>query len=121
MTVTNDAPEPPATAEDRWQHIEDRLAAIERRIREQSSAAIATIDTCLARLDALRHDLAHQPWPPQSFPTPADPPTIPPKQPARAPTWNSSGPTGHRHAPTAPDAPQHSPAVGHQAAVRVPA
>ncbi|MGW3044203.1 hypothetical protein ACWC9T_30110 [Kitasatospora sp. NPDC001159] len=55
MTAPNDAPD--TTAEERWQHIEDRLAAIERRIREHSSAAIATIDTCLGRLDALRHDL----------------------------------------------------------------
>ncbi|GAA1090654.1 hypothetical protein [Kitasatospora arboriphila] len=79
MTATDDAPE--TTTEARWQHIEDRLAAIERRIHEHSSAAIATIDTCLARLDALRHDLAHRPWPPQASPTPADPPTSPPQQP----------------------------------------
>ncbi|GAA2753482.1 hypothetical protein [Kitasatospora cinereorecta] len=84
MTATNDAPDPHTTAEERWQHIEDRLAALERRVREQSSAAIATIDTCLGRLDALRHDLAHRPWPPQAIPAPADPPTIPP-QPTRAP------------------------------------
>ncbi|GAA2974119.1 hypothetical protein [Kitasatospora sp. NPDC006786] len=58
MTATNDEPDPLIT-EDRWQHIEDRLAAIERRIREHSSDAIATVDACLARLDALRHDLAH--------------------------------------------------------------
>ncbi|WP_030271481.1 hypothetical protein [Streptomyces sp. NRRL B-24484] len=76
MTATNDAPD--TTAEERWQHIEDRLAAIEHRIREHSSAALATLDTCLARLDALRHDLAHRPWPPQAIPTPAAPPTIPP-------------------------------------------
>jgi hypothetical protein len=56
MTATNDAPD--TTSEERWQHIEHRLAAIERRIREQSTAAIATIDACLSRLDALRHDLA---------------------------------------------------------------
>ncbi|MDH6708300.1 hypothetical protein P3T27_005039 [Kitasatospora sp. MAA19] len=76
MTATNDAPD--ATAEERRQHIEDRLAAIERRIREHSSDAIATIDACLARVDALRHDMA-----PQAFPAPAGPPAIPP-QPARA-------------------------------------
>ncbi|MFJ9461638.1 hypothetical protein ACIRST_42025 [Kitasatospora sp. NPDC101447] len=86
MTATNDAPDPrtTATAEDRWQHIEDRLTAIERRIRDHSSAAITTIDACLARLDALRHNLAHRPWPPQSSPTRADPPSVPP-QPTRAP------------------------------------
>ncbi|MEV7180675.1 hypothetical protein [Kitasatospora sp. NPDC093679] len=83
MTATNDAPD--TTAEERWQHIEGQLAAIERRIREHSSAALATLDTCLARLDSLRHDLAHRPWPPQAIPTPADPPTIPP-QPTRAPS-----------------------------------
>ncbi|WP_043473911.1 hypothetical protein [Kitasatospora sp. MBT66] len=87
MTATDDAPDPrtTATAEERWQHIEDRLAAIERRVREQSSAAIATLDTCLGRLDALRRDLAHGPWPPQAFPAPADPASLPPR-PTRAPT-----------------------------------
>ncbi|MEU8927951.1 hypothetical protein AB0D10_44825 [Kitasatospora sp. NPDC048545] len=84
MTATNDAPDTLAAAKERWQHIEDRLAAIERRVREQCSAAIATLDTCQGRLDALRHDLAHGPWPPQAIPAPADPPTIPP-QPTRAP------------------------------------
>ncbi|MEV8100522.1 hypothetical protein [Kitasatospora sp. NPDC085879] len=117
MTATNDAPD--TTAADRWQHIEDRLAAIERRIREQSSTAIATIDACLTRLDALRHDLAHGPWPLRVFPTPANPPGIAP-QPERAPT-ESQPATGHRHSPTGPDTPQRGAAVGHQAVVRVPA
>ncbi|WP_431676202.1 hypothetical protein [Kitasatospora sp. KL5] len=84
MTATNNAPD--TTTEERWQHIENRLAAIERRIQEQSSTAIATIDTCLARLDALRNDLAHEPWPPHRLPTPADPPPITPQQPVRPPT-----------------------------------
>ncbi|MFB7669144.1 hypothetical protein ACFC1R_35400 [Kitasatospora sp. NPDC056138] len=117
MTATNNAPD--TTAEERWQHIEDRLAAIERRIREQSTAAIATIDACLARLDALLHDLAHRPWPPQAFPTPAAPPT--PPQPVRAPTASLFGPAGRRRTQTVPDAPQHGPASGHQATGRVSA
>ncbi|MFD4395532.1 hypothetical protein [Kitasatospora sp. NPDC058478] len=114
MTATNDAPDPLTTAEDRWQQIEDRLAAIERRIREHSSAAIATVDTCLARIDALHHDLAHGSWPPHAFPTPAGPPTIPPEQPARAPTQNPSDPVGHRHAPTVPNAPRHASEAARQ-------
>ena len=114
MTATNDAPDPLTTAEERWQHIEDRLAAIERRIREHSSAAIATVDACLARLDALHHDLAHGSWPPRAFPTPTEPPTTPPKQPARAPTQNPSGPVGHRHAPTVTDAPRPAPKAARQ-------
>lgn len=51
MTATNDAPDPLTTTE-------DRLAAIERRIRKHSSAAISTVDACLAALDALRRNLA---------------------------------------------------------------
>ncbi|MER7753745.1 hypothetical protein [Kitasatospora sp. NPDC097643] len=66
MTVTNDAADPLAAAQDRWQHIEGRLAAIELRIREQNTAALATLDTCLARLEALRQSLATQPWPPRT-------------------------------------------------------
>ncbi|MGW7584719.1 hypothetical protein ACWGKU_06110 [Kitasatospora sp. NPDC054768] len=75
MTVTNDAPDhsTPALAQDRWQHIEDRLTAIELRIREQSTAARTVLDTRLARLDALRRRLATQPWPPQGPDTPGGP------------------------------------------------
>ncbi|MFE6054893.1 hypothetical protein ACFQ6N_29430 [Kitasatospora sp. NPDC056446] len=73
MTATNDAPDPSAPAQDRWQHIEDRLAAIELRIRDQSTAALTTLDTHLARLDALRRRLATQPWPPQGPDTPGSP------------------------------------------------
>ncbi|MFF1787768.1 hypothetical protein ACFVX9_15065 [Kitasatospora sp. NPDC058243] len=118
MTATNDEPDPLIT-EDRWQHIEDRLAAIERRIREHSSDAIATVDACLARLDALRHDLAHGSRLPQAFPTPADPPAIPP-QPARARTESPPTTAGHRHAPTVPGL-TATRLGGRQAAVRVPA
>ncbi|MEU9047004.1 MULTISPECIES: hypothetical protein [unclassified Kitasatospora] len=112
MTATNDAPDP-LTTQGRWQHIEDRLTAIERRIREHSSAAIATIDTCLAGLDALRHDLAHWPRPPQAAPAP---PAVPPQGPPGSPP----APAGHHHTPTAPGGPQDSPAQG-QAIVREPA
>ncbi|MEV6213075.1 hypothetical protein [Kitasatospora sp. NPDC051914] len=106
MTATNDAPD--TTAEANWQHIENRLAAIERRIHEHSSAAIATIDTCLARLDALRHDLAHQPWPPQAFFAPGDPPAVPPQQPV---------PTGSQPRRRTQTTLRHGPADSHQAAV----
>ncbi|MEV8100462.1 hypothetical protein [Kitasatospora sp. NPDC085879] len=102
---------PLAGTEERWQQIENRLASIERRIQEQSSTAIATLDACLARLDALRHTLVHQPWPPQTIPTPAAPPTAPPQQPAH------TGSHPRRRTQTAPDAPQHGLAGSHQAAV----
>ncbi|MFD0278951.1 hypothetical protein ACFVHB_34280 [Kitasatospora sp. NPDC127111] len=70
MTATNDAPDPLTAAEHRWQHIEDRLAALEHRIRWRSSAALGALDTHLARLEALRHSLATQPWPPRTSPGP---------------------------------------------------
>ncbi|MFD8708636.1 hypothetical protein ACFV1W_39680 [Kitasatospora sp. NPDC059648] len=73
MTAINDAPEPPAAGQDRWQQIEERLRGLERRIREHGGAALTTIDACLARLDALRHDLATRPWPPTSPESPGGP------------------------------------------------
>ncbi|MFF7994588.1 hypothetical protein ACFZDG_33005 [Kitasatospora xanthocidica] len=81
MTVTNDAPDhptpapapAPAPTQDWWQHIEDRLAAIELRIREQSTAARTALDTHLARLDALSRRLATRPWPPHGPDTPGSP------------------------------------------------
>ncbi|WP_030398607.1 hypothetical protein [Kitasatospora purpeofusca] len=120
MTATDDAPDPRTTTEDRWQHIEDRLAAIERRIREQSSAAIATLDTCLTRLDALHHDLTHRPWPPQASPTPPDPPDHPP-QTVRTPAARPFGPAGHRPTQTGPDTSQHHAADSHRATGGLPA
>ncbi|MEU8517685.1 hypothetical protein AB0C76_39840 [Kitasatospora sp. NPDC048722] len=122
MTATNDAPDPhtTATAEERWQHIEDRLADIERRIREHGTAALATIDACLGRLDALRHDLAHRPWPPQAFPAPVAPPGFPPP-PEQAPATGSPPATaGHWHTAAAPE-PRHGSAGRHDTAVRAPA
>ncbi|MEU4115688.1 hypothetical protein AB0F71_14465 [Kitasatospora sp. NPDC028055] len=71
MTATNDAPDSPA--QDRWQHLEDRLAAVELRIREQSTATLGVLDTHLARLDALRRQLAGQSWPPQGPDVPGGP------------------------------------------------
>ncbi|MFF4818907.1 hypothetical protein ACFY2K_30505 [Kitasatospora sp. NPDC001309] len=53
MTATNDALDPLVAAQQRWQHIEDQLHAIERQMREESAAALAAIDACLARLDDL--------------------------------------------------------------------
>nr|BEK70866.1 hypothetical protein KPHV_80930 [Kitasatospora purpeofusca] len=120
MTATDDAPDPLTTTEDRWQHIEDRLAAIEHRIREQSSAAIATLDACLTRLDALHHDLTHRPWPPRASPAPPDPPDHPP-QPARAPTVGPFDPAGSRRTQTAPEAQQHHAADRHRATGDAPA
>ncbi|WBP84549.1 hypothetical protein [Kitasatospora cathayae] len=57
MTATIGAPDPLAAAEKRWQRIEDQLAAVGHRMRTDSDAAIASIDDCLARLDALREAL----------------------------------------------------------------
>ncbi|MFJ7243031.1 hypothetical protein ACIQWA_00125 [Kitasatospora sp. NPDC098652] len=68
MTATNDAPDSPA--QDRWQHLEDRLAAVEQRIREQGTATLGVLDTHLARLDALRRQLAAQPQGPDAAGSP---------------------------------------------------
>ncbi|MFJ9610185.1 hypothetical protein ACIRS1_27970 [Kitasatospora sp. NPDC101176] len=69
MTATDAAPDHHhATAEDRWQHIQDRLTAIEQRIHRTSAAALDAVDTHLAHLDALRRSLARDPWPPQVDP-----------------------------------------------------
>ncbi|MFI6847739.1 hypothetical protein OG535_29730 [Kitasatospora sp. NBC_00085] len=84
--MTNDAPDTTPAPEDRWQHIEDRLTALDHRIRELGNAATATLDTHLARLEVLRHNLAHQPWPPNSWPGPADRPAETPPHHGPAPT-----------------------------------
>ncbi|WP_030277632.1 hypothetical protein [Streptomyces sp. NRRL B-24484] len=64
MTATDDAPDrTPGTTEERWQHIQDKITDLERRIHGTSSAAITAIDTRLAHLDALRRRLAQGPWP----------------------------------------------------------
>ncbi|MEV4557876.1 hypothetical protein AB0K51_12845 [Kitasatospora sp. NPDC049285] len=116
MTATNDASDPRTTAEERWRHIEDRLAAIEHRIREHGNAAVAAADAHLARLAAIRHSLAHRPWPPHS-PTPATPP-----QPAQAPVESPPATVGHQRARTVPDeSAQPGAADSHPAAIPVPA
>ncbi|MGW6917782.1 hypothetical protein ACWGB8_28735 [Kitasatospora sp. NPDC054939] len=85
MTATDDAPD--TTPEQRWQHIEDRLAAVERTIRQLGNQTLAALDTHLAALDALRHDLARPTWPPRDLPTATNPAAVPP-QPAHSPTEN---------------------------------
>ncbi|MET8543284.1 hypothetical protein ABZW03_21940 [Kitasatospora sp. NPDC004799] len=62
MTATSGAPDPVAAAHERFQRIEDQLAALALRMRRESATAIAALDACLAGLDALRHHLAAQPW-----------------------------------------------------------
>ncbi|MGW2255325.1 hypothetical protein ACWCXH_34865 [Kitasatospora sp. NPDC001660] len=57
MTATTGEPDPLAAAEERWQRIEDQLAAVGHRMRTDSDAAIASIEACLARLDVLREAL----------------------------------------------------------------
>ncbi|MEV4557937.1 hypothetical protein AB0K51_13170 [Kitasatospora sp. NPDC049285] len=66
--MTNDAPDP-AIAQDPWEHIDNRLAALEHRIRQQGAATLAATDAHLARLAAIRRTLATDPWPPPT-PTP---------------------------------------------------
>ncbi|MGA5817742.1 hypothetical protein ACPC54_07780 [Kitasatospora sp. NPDC094028] len=69
MTATNDAPDPHPTGPDRWQPIVQRPADLETRIRTLGIETTATLDTYLARLDALRHQPAH----PASASVPASP------------------------------------------------
>ncbi|MGK4585184.1 hypothetical protein [Kitasatospora sp. HPMI-4] len=60
MTATADAPDP-ASDEDRWCHIQDRLVQVRARVQEEMRAAIASIDAALAELDTLRRHLADHP------------------------------------------------------------
>ncbi|MGW2378366.1 hypothetical protein [Kitasatospora sp. NPDC001683] len=57
MTATTGAPDPLAAAEERWQRIEEQLAAVGHRMRTDGDAAIASLDVCLARLEAMREAL----------------------------------------------------------------
>ncbi|MFJ9448448.1 hypothetical protein ACIRRH_42620 [Kitasatospora sp. NPDC101235] len=81
MTATDAAPDPVTATEKRWQHLLDRIHHLEARVAATASTATAALDTHLARLDALRHHLAHPTWP---LPTPdpgtprATPPHYPP-------------------------------------------
>ncbi|WP_441250482.1 hypothetical protein [Kitasatospora sp. McL0602] len=47
-------------AADRRQHLEDQLARTRARLRAETGVAMSDIDTCLARLQAIRQALAHQ-------------------------------------------------------------
>ncbi|MFG2825835.1 hypothetical protein ACGFX4_41205 [Kitasatospora sp. NPDC048365] len=89
MTATNNAPDQPdQPTDDRWQHILDRITALERRIHELNATTITALDTHLARLEALRHDLAHHPWPPDPATHPA--PRRTPLNPGREPELTSA-------------------------------
>ncbi|MGW3230711.1 hypothetical protein [Kitasatospora sp. NPDC001095] len=57
MTATTGAPDPPAAAEERWQRLEDQLVAVGHRMRTDGDAALASLDACLARLEAIREAL----------------------------------------------------------------
>ncbi|MQS14852.1 hypothetical protein F7Q99_21965 [Streptomyces kaniharaensis] len=57
MTATTGAPDPLAAAEARWRRIEDRLPAVGHQTRTDSDAAIASMDACLAHLEAIREAL----------------------------------------------------------------
>ncbi len=64
MTMTSDAPDH-ATVEQRWQRLQDQLDQVGDRTRAEIGAAIASIDVCLARLEALRQHLTDHPWSPK--------------------------------------------------------
>lgn len=63
MTATDAAPDPVAAAERRWQDLLDRIHDLEARVAATTSTVNAALDHHLARLDALRHHLAHPNWP----------------------------------------------------------
>ncbi|GAA4877437.1 hypothetical protein [Kitasatospora terrestris] len=102
MTATNNAPDQTTTDEgDRWQHLLDRLTALEHRIHQLNAATISALDTHLARLETLRHHLAHRPWPPGAAdsPGPRRPPLRPRGGPDPAPAAHrpdAGGPAGRR-------------------------
>ncbi|MFG3055826.1 hypothetical protein ACGFZP_33425 [Kitasatospora sp. NPDC048239] len=76
MTATDAAPDPVAEAERRWQDLLDRIHDLEARVIATTSTVTTALDHHLARLDALRHQLAHPDWPP-SAPDPGSPQTTP--------------------------------------------
>ncbi|MFD9124728.1 hypothetical protein [Kitasatospora sp. NPDC059571] len=63
MTATNAAPDPVAAAERRWQDLLDRIHDLGARVAATTNSVNASLDTHLARLDALRHHLSHPNWP----------------------------------------------------------
>ncbi|GAA2117908.1 hypothetical protein GCM10009759_64750 [Kitasatospora saccharophila] len=48
----------PETPDARWERLLDGLAQVRARYRSETAAALAGLDTRLARLDALREELA---------------------------------------------------------------
>ncbi|MFJ5228512.1 hypothetical protein ACIQBJ_01320 [Kitasatospora sp. NPDC088391] len=57
MTATADAPDP-APGPDRWQELLDGIARTRARLERELAATAASFDARLARLDALRRELA---------------------------------------------------------------
>ncbi|WP_158844907.1 hypothetical protein [Streptomyces sp. NRRL WC-3742] len=89
MTATNDAPDPRTTDADRWQPILQKLADLETRVRTLGDETTAALATHLARLDALRHQLAHPAWPDHEAahePGPSRAPSPAPRRAARRPS-----------------------------------
>ncbi|MGA5817736.1 hypothetical protein ACPC54_07745 [Kitasatospora sp. NPDC094028] len=62
MTATDAAPDPVAAAERRWQDLLDRIHDLEERVAATTSTVTTALDHHLARLDALRHQLARPDW-----------------------------------------------------------
>ncbi|MFF3073390.1 hypothetical protein ACFVSN_35880 [Kitasatospora sp. NPDC057904] len=75
MTATAAAAD--AAADERWRQLQDQLDTVRERLQAETGAAIAAIDTCLARLTALRQDLADHPWTPTVGSPAADAPAHP--------------------------------------------
>ncbi|WP_316528399.1 hypothetical protein [Kitasatospora brasiliensis] len=76
MTATDAAPDPVADAERRWQDLLDRIHDLEARTAATTSTVTTALDHHLARLDALRRQLAHPDWP-LSVPDPGGPRATP--------------------------------------------
>ncbi|GJF30399.1 hypothetical protein KNE206_30990 [Kitasatospora sp. NE20-6] len=80
MTATDTAPDPVAATERRWQDLLNRIRDLEARVAATTSTVNAALDHHLARLDALRHHLAHPNWP-LSAPDLGSPQTTPANNP----------------------------------------
>ncbi|RKE17271.1 hypothetical protein [Streptomyces sp. TLI_171] len=66
MTAIDDAPDRthdphPARPADPWQHLLDGVDRTRQTLRRDLAAVTASYDAHLARLDTLRHTLAHTP------------------------------------------------------------
>ncbi|WP_406209358.1 hypothetical protein OH807_38595 [Kitasatospora sp. NBC_01560] len=66
MTATNDAPDPVAAAEERWQRLQGRFEAVGVRMRTETGSALAAMDACLDGLEAVRRHLADHPGLPRT-------------------------------------------------------